>query len=124
MLKYLLQSRNWPRRSPAWVARQAALLFKGMPPHLRGPTAENVATKTKRHDLRRVALLAAGLEPATEIETHWFEEVLGELLLNLIRAATSSILVIAEPAFGTRRCAMSAPPGIEDLSAYSAAASW
>jgi hypothetical protein len=32
--------------SPAWVVRQAALLFKGMSQHLRGPAAENVATRT------------------------------------------------------------------------------
>ena len=36
MLKSSLQSRHWPRRSPAWMVRQAALLFKGMPQHLRG----------------------------------------------------------------------------------------
>jgi len=52
MLKSLLQSRHWPRRSPAWVVRQAALLFKGMLQHLRGPAAENVAPRTERHDLR------------------------------------------------------------------------
>ena len=50
MLKSSLQSRHWPRRSPAWVVRQAALLFKGMPQHLRGPAAENIATRMERHD--------------------------------------------------------------------------
>jgi hypothetical protein len=58
MLKSSLRSRHWPRRSPAWMVRQAALLFKGMPRHLRGQATENVATRMERRDLRRVALLA------------------------------------------------------------------
>jgi hypothetical protein len=57
MLKSSLQSLHWPHRSPAWVVRRATLLFKGMPQHPGGPATENVATRTKRHDLRRVALL-------------------------------------------------------------------
>ena len=51
MLKSSLQSRHWPRRSPAWVVRQAALLFKGMLQHLRGPAAENVAIAGNNHPL-------------------------------------------------------------------------
>jgi hypothetical protein len=59
MLKSGLRSQHWPRRSPARLVRQAALLFKAMPRRVRSGAAKKVTTRTERHDLLRVALLAA-----------------------------------------------------------------
>jgi hypothetical protein len=58
MLKSRLQSRYWPRLSPARLVRQATILFKAMPRRLGGRAAETGTTRTKRHDLLRMAVLA------------------------------------------------------------------
>jgi hypothetical protein len=61
MLKSGLQSQCWPRRSPARLVREAALLFKAMPRRLRSRAAKKVTTRTERHDPLRVALSCSRL---------------------------------------------------------------
>ena len=63
MLKSALQSQHWPRRSPARLVREAALLFKAMPRRLRSRAAKKVTTRTERHDLLRVALSCSQRHP-------------------------------------------------------------
>ena len=56
MFKSSLQSRYWPSRPPLRVVQQATLLFKKLPPCLRGGCARTLTPTAERFDLLRVAL--------------------------------------------------------------------